>query len=417
MSKQTSSWDVAYEWKAVAVLSLGFGLVGLDRWIITPLFPFIMRDLHLDYSQIGALAGVLAVCWGVSAILMGGLSDRIGRRWVLVPAILLFSLLAGFTGLATSFGALMLVRGVMGATEGAFTPPSVASTAEASKPSRRGFNQGFQLSLFALIGLGFGPIIATQLLTVVPSWRYVFLAVAVPGFVLAIAMLLIIREPARSPARLGESLREAEHQWADVLKSRNVILALFGILCSMCCIFVISAMMPNYLVDYLKLTPAQMGLVMSAIGFGGFFGEFAVPGLSDLFGRRLMAVATFLVGAVLVKLFAMTGADPIALAALLFFIGFCCMGLLALFTGPVPTEAVPPSLIASAIGVVSGAGEIFGGGVAPALGGWIAQRHGIPHVLDLAQGGLLAGLAVSFFLKESAPRALRRRAKSVPETA
>ena len=34
-----NTWDVAYEWKAVALLALGFGLVGLDRWLIAPLFP------------------------------------------------------------------------------------------------------------------------------------------------------------------------------------------------------------------------------------------------------------------------------------------------------------------------------------------------------------------------------------------
>jgi MFS family permease len=47
------------------------------------------------------------------------------------------------------------------------------------------------------------------------------------------------------------------------------------------------SMMPNYLVDYLHLTAPQMGFVMSAIGFGGFVGQFGIPGLSDLFGRRI----------------------------------------------------------------------------------------------------------------------------------
>src|SRR6266853_1350286 len=42
--------DTSYEWKAVTLLGLGFGLVGLDRWIIAPLFPFMMKDLHLSLS-------------------------------------------------------------------------------------------------------------------------------------------------------------------------------------------------------------------------------------------------------------------------------------------------------------------------------------------------------------------------------
>ena len=39
MSQFAKQWDTSYEWKAVLLLGLGFGLVGLDRWIIAPLFP------------------------------------------------------------------------------------------------------------------------------------------------------------------------------------------------------------------------------------------------------------------------------------------------------------------------------------------------------------------------------------------
>jgi predicted MFS family arabinose efflux permease len=404
MADQKSRWDTAYEWKAVTLLSLGFGLVGLDRWIIGPLFPFIMKDLGLNYGQIGALAGILAVCWGVSAILMGNVSDKIGRRWVLIPSIILFSLLSGLSGVAGSFAMLMMIRGVMGCTEGAFTPPSVAATAEASKPTRRGLNQGFQLSLFALFGLGLGPIVATQLLRVVPSWRYVFMAVGIPGVILAILMFFIIREPNRTRP---DHHAHGPARWLDAMRSRNIIVGVVAVLCAMCGIFVIGAMMPSYLMDYLKLSPSQMGLVMSAIGFGGFFGEFALPGLSDFLGRKVVAIATFIVGLVLVRIFAATGAQPTILAVLLFFIGFCCMGLLAVFTGPIPTEAVSPTLIASAIGLVSGSGEIFGGGVAPAVGGWVAQTYGIQHILDLASAGLIAGCVATFFLRETAPRRVR----------
>jgi MFS family permease len=102
---------------------------------------------------------------------MGTVSDRVGRRRVLTPAIPVFSLLAGASGLAGNFASLLLLRGLMGLAEGAFTPASVASTAEASNPNRRGFNQGLQLSLFALLGLGVGPILATQFIGLVPSWR------------------------------------------------------------------------------------------------------------------------------------------------------------------------------------------------------------------------------------------------------
>jgi predicted MFS family arabinose efflux permease len=39
----------------VLVLSLGFGLVGIDRFLISTLYPTIARDLHLDYGDIGSI--------------------------------------------------------------------------------------------------------------------------------------------------------------------------------------------------------------------------------------------------------------------------------------------------------------------------------------------------------------------------
>jgi MFS family permease len=79
-----------------------------------------------------------------------------------------------------------------------------------------------------------------------------------------------------------------------------------------CCAF---GLMPNYLVDYLHLTAPQMGFVMSAIGFGGFVGQFGIPGLSDLFGRRIMAVVAFIGAAIFLRVFISTGANPTSLFA------------------------------------------------------------------------------------------------------
>ncbi|MFH4146968.1 MFS transporter, partial [Acinetobacter baumannii] len=72
---------------------------------------------------------------------------------------------------------------------------SFAATAVAAKPSRRGALQGLQQSGFALFGLGLGPLIATQLLLIVPSWREVFWVVAIPGFILAACLFFVLREP------------------------------------------------------------------------------------------------------------------------------------------------------------------------------------------------------------------------------
>jgi MFS family permease len=156
-----------------------------------------------------------------------------------------------------------------------------------------------------------------------------------------------------------------------------------------------------------------MGFVVSAMGIGGFFGEFGLAGLSDFIGRRATAVASFVGAAVSLYVFARIGADPLALFLTLFVVSFFALGLLGLLTGPIPTEAAPPGLVASAIGMTSGAGEIFGGGIAPPVAGFIAQHYGIQFTLPFALVGLACGAFVSLALVETAPRLLARREAGV----
>jgi MFS family permease len=413
MPTSQSRWDTDYEWKAVSLLALGFGLVGLDRWIIAPLFPFMAKDLGLDYQAIGNLVGILGMMWGVFAVVSGRVSDWVGHRKILVPVILLFSLMSGMSGLASSLTVLIVIRAIMGLLEGSYCPTSFAATAAAAHPSRRGLLQGLQQSGFALFGFGVGPIIATQLLAIVPSWRWVFWVVTIPGFVVGVGLAFVLREPADAPAAVhGHPMPPASVSGAGygrVFRSRNIVLCMLALACAMSCIFVLGGMLPNYLIDYLHLTPQQMGFVASALGFGGFVGQFAVPGISDLLGRRVTAILTFFAAALGVWGLMHVGPSPSALFMMVFIVSLLSLGAVALITGPIATESAPAGLMSSAIGVVVGAGEIFGGGVAPAIGGAIAQRYGIENIFWMPLVGVAIGVLVSIGLNETAPRKVARR--------
>jgi MFS family permease len=348
--------------------------------------------------------GALGLAWGVFAIFSGRFSDKVGHRKVLIPAILLFSLLSGLSGLATGVVSLIAIRALMGAMEGSYCPTSFTAVAAASRPERRGFNQGLQQSGFALLGLGLGPIIATQLLHVVPSWRWVFWIAAIPGFVVGALLFAVLREPAQTQGGALIGATRASGSWLDVLKSRNIVLGMLALFCAMSCVFVLSALVPTYLVTYLKLSADQMAVVTSALGFGGFFGQFGVPGLSDVFGRKAVAILGFVGAAASLWMFAHTGANPSLLFVGLFIVSFFCLGNVALITGPIATEAAPAGLISSAIGVVVGAGEIFGGGVAPSIAGYVGNHYGIENTLYVALTGVTLGVVVSLLFKETAPR-------------
>ncbi|KJS06504.1 MAG: MFS transporter permease [Gammaproteobacteria bacterium BRH_c0] len=401
---EKKSWDTRYEWRAVALLSIGFGLVGLDRFMIQPLFPVMMKDLNLDYQDIGLISGILAMTWGISAIFSGRLADRIGHRIVLIPAVIIFSLLAGVSGLAVGLISLLLIRALMGFAEGAFTPVSIVATLDASKPSRHGLNLGIQQNMVALVGLGLAPLIVTQLLAVVPSWRWVFVLVSLPGFIVAYLMYKVIRNPSPQAAAAHTQTHDATpHRWQDVFKYRNVPLNICGMFCWLTVVTVMGAFMPSYLMDHLGLSLGEMGFVMSAIGFGGSAGNLVLPGLSDKFGRRPVLAFGVIVAVCALLTLRTVGNDPGLLFALVFIVMFCVFSNVTLTVGPLTVESVPATLMATASGLVVGIGEVFGGGIVPAVAGFVAQNYGIQHILTLAAGGMSLGLIVVVFLRETAP--------------
>jgi len=416
MAEKQAQWDTDYEWKATTLLGLGFGLVGLDRWIIGPLLPSMMATdgtgLGLTVQQAGNLIGALGLVWGVFAILSGRLSDKVGHRKILIPAILLFSLMSGFSGMAVGFMSLLAIRGAMGLMEGSYCPTSFAATAAAAHPSRRGFLQGLQQSGFALFGFGLGPIIATQLLLVLHSWRLVFWAVAIPGIIIGLLMMVVLREPEHITAAKNAPPAAHGHGggtagWGSVLKSKNIVLCMLALFCAMSCIFVLGGLLPTYLtaapVMGGKLTPQDIGFIASALGFGGFVGQFGVPGLSDKLGRRPTAVLAFIGAAISLWFFMGLGPSRSALFGMLFLVSFFSLGIVALITGPIATESAPVGLISSAIGLVVGAGEIFGGGVAPSIAGFVGQNYGIQNILWMPLVGVVLGIVVCAFLNETAP--------------
>jgi predicted MFS family arabinose efflux permease len=395
--------DTSYEWKAVLLLALGFGLVSIDRFMIMPLFPVMMKDLGLDYQDLGLITGILAVTWGCSSLFMGKLSDRLGHRAVIIPAVILFSLLAGCSGLATGLVSLMLIRAVIGAAEGAYTPASIVATLEASRPSRHGLNLGIQQAAMPLFGLALAPLLATQLLHLF-DWHWVFAMVMLPGLIVGYLLYKVLRNTDAATAAEHTSTHDAgRHHWRDAFKSRNVPLNILGMMCWLTVLVVLGAFLPNYLLDYLGLSLAQMGYVLSAIGFGGAVGTIVLPSLSDRIGRKPVMVLSVLCGVASLYLLINTGADTSRLFLTLFFTVFFDFGLICLTVGPATTESVPATLMSTASGFVVGIGEIFGGGIAPGLAGYVANHHGIQHTPLLALGAMACGLLVTLCLKETAP--------------
>lgn len=389
--------SASYEFKAVTLLSLGFGLVGLDRFIINPLFPVMAKDLGLNYQDMGLISAVLALSWGLSSIFTGRLSDQIGRKRVLIPAVIIFSLLVATSGLATGLVSLLIIRGLMGLAEGAYVPASIVATIEASKPSRIGLNIGIQQTAAPLVGLGFGPVIAVGLLKVLPNWHWVFGVVALPGLLIAWLLARTLHDHRPDP----EVSSEFKSRWWEVLRYRNVVAGVLAMCCLLSSLIVLSAFMPNYLTDHLHLSLDQMGMVLAGIGFGSFIGMVAIPALSDHLNRKGVMVVALLVELVALWILPRLGAEPGLLFATLFVATFMNAGVVAVIVGPITHSAVPTRLVTTATGIVVGLGEVVGGALAPAVAGGAAQKMGISVIPLIGLGATVLALLVTALVLKS----------------
>ena len=84
--------DKRYQWVLIGILSANFGVVFFDRNAFSFLAPFIQPDLKLTNTQIGLIAAAFSFAWAIAGLFMGSLSDRIGRRkLILVIATIAFS--------------------------------------------------------------------------------------------------------------------------------------------------------------------------------------------------------------------------------------------------------------------------------------------------------------------------------------
>jgi predicted MFS family arabinose efflux permease len=385
----------AQEWKIVGLMALGFGLVGIDRFLISPLFPTIAQELNLDYGDIGTIAGTLALAWGVAALVMGNLSDRIGRRKVITGALILFTLLIGASGLASGLTGLVLVRVVMGIADGAFTPPSISATLEATPPRRHGLSIGIQQMMLPLCGLALAPLLVGYLLPHL-GWRLIFVVFALPGAVLALLVWKVL------PASAGPDLeRNSFADWRAVLRFRNILVLMPLMLCWLTCLITTSAFMPSYLIDFQKLSQEQMGGVLAAIGVGSTIGTLALPALSDLVGRKPVMIASTAGVAGSLWMLMQTGSDPTMLFVWLGMVHLFNNACITLTVGPICAETVPPSLMATATGMVIACGELGGGGLAPIIAGQVADRFGIERILWLPLGAMGVALILTCFLQET----------------
>ncbi|MGA4636468.1 MFS transporter [Pseudomonas solani] len=403
--------NARYENVLLGVLFLTFGFVFFDRLALSFLFPFMAEELQLGNRHLGMLSSVLALAWAVSGALVGLWSDRNGvRKPLLIAAVILFSLCSALSGLVGGFLSLLLFRGVMGLAEGPILPLSQSLMVEASSPHRRGLNMGLlQGSAAGLLGAVIGPPVLIGLAEAF-GWRHAFVISLVPGLLIAWLIWRYVRpdDRARKPDASAAGNGVGLGGRLALLKSRNILLCTLISCVFLTWFIVLISFTPTFLVSQRGYSPASMGEIMSCLGVAWVFWGFAVAAISDRIGRRLTLVLFSLVAACcpLALLYAPT---PFSLGALML-LTYTGLGCFTLFMATIPAETVPRGVIATALGLIMGIGELVGGFIAPTIAGFAADRYGLSIVMWMSCGGALLAALLSLFLKETAPTVLARKA-------
>lgn len=391
-----------YEIRLVAVLFFSWGTVFLDRMSQLYLAPYFAPEFHLSEEQIGTLASALAITWAMSTFVFGALSDRLGRKPVLIPAVFAFSILSWMSGLVHSYHQLLLVRALMGVAEGPTWSIMTALIEESSHPSRRGRNVGIVVSAAALVGLSAAPVLTTQV-AARWGWRAAFFLVGIPGLVMAVLIWKLVKEPPAETREGTEHVKASVGEYFSILRYRNVWLCCVGATGFMTWLFVLNAFAPLYITQVVHELPTTAGFFLGASGLGSFFLGFLLPSLSDRIGRRpvLLMMAALAAIVPLAYLVPMLYAHPWVLAGIVF-VANTGQGIAALIMVLVPTESVPAQFRASSIGAATLVGEVFGATAAPMLAGALAERYGLGITMWMAAGGSALVFLVAVLLRETA---------------
>jgi predicted MFS family arabinose efflux permease len=340
---------------------------------------------------------VVSVCWAASTLVFGMLSDRIGRKRVLIPAMVAFSVLSWCSGLAQNFQQMLLVRALLGLAEGPCWSVIMALMEESSTPAHRGRNIGIVVCAGPLVGSTIGPILATQVAEHL-GWRSAFFAAGIPGLILAALVAALIAEPQHArhsnaaPSAGGiRAIIRMPAMWGCFAAGALLTIWVFGF----------NTFAPIYLTSTLHMPATTMGFILAASGFGGFFYCLLGPALSDRIGRRPTILACAAIAVLLpVLLLVRDSSVPLAVIALLTTSG---PALAALVMIVVPMELAPASLAATAVGFVSIGGDAVGATVGPVLGGYLSEQFGSAAPLEMAAAAAASIVVIAATFRETRP--------------
>lgn len=394
--------------QAIVILSLLGASAFAGTWNVTflaPVLPRVAHDTGVSVSVAGQLITISALVAFLFLLLLGPLSDRYGRRPMLMLGLAIMSLAALGSALTSSYAALMAMRVLSGLADALVLPAAAAAISDYF----RGKDREVALNVL-LVPMGAAAVVGLPVVVIVSNildWHAAFLVFAAFNLVVLIGVRwLLPSAPIAAPAErsLADHYRKS---YGEVLGTRTALTILGAA--------VLGAAVWNGVVTYAgaffedELNATGMGLsaLFAALGIAYVIGG----GIGVLLARRMaprpIAIWSALAAALLLlPMVASTEVLPVAVALALGFAASRAPGIAALTNMLLDLAPGYQGTAISTYGIIAMSGMLVGassGGVAIAFEGYTGMAS---LFTTLALGGallLILPLGESLAPSEPAP--------------
>ncbi|HTI02883.1 MAG TPA: MFS transporter [Acidisoma sp.] len=390
------------QWVSIVLVTLVITINYIDRSTLAVGNLLIRKAFGLNATEIGALQSAWSLSYAFVQIPVGFMLDRLGPRYLVGGALIVWSLAQGAGGLAMTYAQLLWTRIGLGIAESPAYPAGVRITSDWFHARERGSPTGLYNSAGNI-----GPAIAPPLLTALMlafGWRAMFVTMGAVGIVGSLIWFLLYRNPHKTALSENDMAYLAENRLATTPVSAEQWSKLFGfrttwalILLAFCMgysIWMYQTWIPGYLEMAQHISIKRTGILASVPLVCGIVGCWVGGWFSDALGRWGMSLvgsrkAPCIVGMLLSGFFtaittqAATATQAVVLISLsVFFLMVSVSGKWAL-----TTAAAPQSYCTSLAGLMNFGGYI-GGTVSPIATGFVVDTTG-SFVIAFAIGAAL----------------------------
>jgi DHA1 family bicyclomycin/chloramphenicol resistance-like MFS transporter len=349
-------------------LLAALGMLATNMYLAS--LPTLGRELAATPAQVQLTLTVFLASFAIGQLVIGPLSDRFGRRPLLIAGLSIYAAASALCGFAMQLDSMLAFRALqaIGACTGTVLARAVARDLFQGDELTRSL--GF-ITTFVAAAPGFSPLIG-GLIESFLGWRFTFALLAVVGAFAALVVWRAIPETNRAPVSVF-SLRDSFAVYFSLLRDRRFLVPAAATTLAMAGLFSFFASSPLIFIGEFGVSPALFGLIPCGTVFAVFAGGLSAPRLVKRFpGRAPMigGLLFMLAGSVAMLALAVTGHTDMwrVLGTLVFFLfGMGIVNPLATVAAlrPFPERAGAASALVGFFQMAGGAAGIFALGLLP----------------------------------------------------